>query len=86
VVKHIILENETRPGAAQKVEEIAEAVTKLPPDQLARFRRWFTAFEAGRQRRFPTRRSPSKNWTPALSCQRVHLVNPPTGRIIGEGN
>jgi hypothetical protein len=26
----------------------AEAVAKLPPDQLARFRRWFTAFEAGR--------------------------------------
>ena len=31
-----------------KVEEIAEAIVKLPPDQLARFRRWFTAFEAGR--------------------------------------
>ena len=31
-----------------KVEEIAEAVAKLPPDQLARFRPWFTAFEAGR--------------------------------------
>jgi hypothetical protein len=31
-----------------KVEEIAEAVAKLPPDQLARFRRWLTAFEAGR--------------------------------------
>jgi hypothetical protein len=31
-----------------KVEEIAEVVAKLPPDQLARFRRWFTAFEAGR--------------------------------------
>ena len=31
-----------------KVEEIAEAVAKLPPDRLARFRRWFTAFEAGR--------------------------------------
>jgi hypothetical protein len=31
-----------------KVEEIAEAVAKLPPDQFARFRRWFTAFEAGR--------------------------------------
>ena len=31
-----------------KVEEIAEAVAKLPPDQLARFRRWFTTFEAGR--------------------------------------
>jgi hypothetical protein len=31
-----------------KVEEIAEAVAKLPPDQLARFRRWFTAFESGR--------------------------------------
>jgi hypothetical protein len=31
-----------------KVEEIAEAIARLPPDQLARFRRWFTAFEAGR--------------------------------------
>jgi hypothetical protein len=31
-----------------KVEEIAEAIVKLPPDQLARFRRRFTAFEAGR--------------------------------------
>jgi hypothetical protein len=31
-----------------KVEEIAEVVAKLPPDQLARFRHWFTAFEAGR--------------------------------------
>jgi len=31
-----------------KVEEIAEAVANLPPHQLARFRRWFTAFEAGR--------------------------------------
>jgi hypothetical protein len=28
-----------------KVEEIAEAVSKLPPDELARFRRWFSAFE-----------------------------------------
>jgi hypothetical protein len=31
-----------------KVEDIAEAVAKLPPDELARFRRWFAAFEAGR--------------------------------------
>ena len=31
-----------------KVEEIAEAIVKLPPDQFDRFRRWFTAFEAGR--------------------------------------
>jgi hypothetical protein len=31
-----------------KVEEIAEAVAKLPPDEFARFRRWFTAFEACR--------------------------------------
>jgi len=31
-----------------KVEEIAEAVANLPPDQLAHLRRWFTAFEAGR--------------------------------------
>ena len=31
-----------------KVEEIAEAIAKLPPDQLARFRRWYAVFEAGR--------------------------------------
>ena len=31
-----------------KVEEIAEAIAKLPPDELARFRRWFTAFDSGR--------------------------------------
>ena len=31
-----------------KVEEIAEAVSKLAPDELARFRRWFAAFESGR--------------------------------------
>ena len=31
-----------------KVEEIAEAISKLPPEELARFRRWFTAFEQGR--------------------------------------
>jgi hypothetical protein len=36
-----------------KVEEIAEAVAKLPPDQLARFRRWFTAYEAGRTNHAP---------------------------------
>jgi hypothetical protein len=28
-----------------EVEEIAEAIAKLPSNQLARFRRWFTAFE-----------------------------------------
>ena len=52
------LRNQSRPTAQptpagailrhMKVEEIAEAVAKLPPDQLTRFRRWFTAFEAGR--------------------------------------
>jgi hypothetical protein len=31
-----------------KVEEIAIAVAQLSPDELARFRRWFIAFEAGR--------------------------------------
>jgi hypothetical protein len=31
-----------------KVEKIAEAVAKLSPDEFARFRRWFAAFEAGR--------------------------------------
>lgn len=30
-----------------KVEELAEAISKLPPEELARFRRWFSAFEAG---------------------------------------
>ena len=35
-------------NAKMKVEEIAEAVAKLSPEQLARFRRWFGAFEAGR--------------------------------------
>ena len=40
--------NPDRHSHHMKVEEIAEAVAKLPPDQLARFRRWFTAFEAGR--------------------------------------
>jgi hypothetical protein len=33
--------------ARMKVEEIAEAISKLSPDELARFRRWFAAFEAG---------------------------------------
>jgi hypothetical protein len=28
------------------VEEIEQAVSKLPPDDLARFRAWFEAFEA----------------------------------------
>jgi len=31
-----------------KVEEIAEAIAKLSPDQFVRFRRWFSAFESGR--------------------------------------
>jgi hypothetical protein len=31
-----------------KVEEIAEAIAKLPPKPAARFRRWFAALEAGR--------------------------------------
>jgi len=31
-----------------KVEEIAEVVSKLPPEELARFRRWFSAFDSGR--------------------------------------
>jgi len=34
--------------AQMKVEEIAEVVARPSPDQLARFRRWFAAFEAGR--------------------------------------
>jgi hypothetical protein len=29
------------------VEEIAEVIVKLLPDQLARFRHWFAAFDAG---------------------------------------
>jgi hypothetical protein len=30
------------------VEEIEQAISKLPPDDLARFRAWFEAFEAVR--------------------------------------
>jgi len=30
------------------VEEIERAVSQLPPDELARFRAWFEAFEAAR--------------------------------------
>jgi len=37
-----------RPDGCPEHSREAEAVAKLPPDQLARFRRWFTAFEAGR--------------------------------------
>jgi hypothetical protein len=31
-----------------KLDRLAEAIAKLPPDQLVRFRRWFTTFEAAR--------------------------------------
>jgi hypothetical protein len=54
-----------------KVEEIAEVVAKLPPDQLARFRRWFTAFEAGA----PTT---PKSSTPL----RPNLVASPAARLL----
>lgn len=30
------------------IEEIEKAVSKLPPDDLARFRTWFEEFEAAR--------------------------------------
>jgi hypothetical protein len=30
-----------------KVEDIQEAVLKLPPEDLARFRVWFAEFESG---------------------------------------
>jgi len=30
------------------VEEIENAISKLPPEDLARFRAWFDAFEAAR--------------------------------------
>jgi hypothetical protein len=30
------------------VEEIEQAISKLPPDDFARFRAWFEAFEAAR--------------------------------------
>jgi hypothetical protein len=30
------------------VEEIEQAISSLPPDDLARFRAWFEAFEAAR--------------------------------------
>lgn len=30
------------------VEDLEKAVSKLPPDQLAKFRAWFEAFDAAR--------------------------------------
>lgn len=30
------------------IEDIEKAVSKLPPDQLAKFRAWFEAFDAAR--------------------------------------
>jgi hypothetical protein len=30
-----------------KVEDIEEAILKLPPDELAKLRHWFAAFESG---------------------------------------
>jgi hypothetical protein len=30
-----------------KVEDIAEAILKLSPGELAKFRRWFAEFESG---------------------------------------
>jgi hypothetical protein len=30
-----------------KVEDIEEAILKLPPAELAKFRRWFAEFESG---------------------------------------
>jgi hypothetical protein len=54
-----------------KVEEIAEAVTKLPPDQLARFRRWFTAFEAGRT-----------NHAEELDSSRLNSAASPAARLL----
>jgi hypothetical protein len=57
------LRNQSRPTAQptpggailrhMKVEEIAQAVAKLPPDRLTRFRRWFTALDAGRTNHAP---------------------------------
>jgi hypothetical protein len=34
--------------AMSTVEDIEKAVAELPPDQLARFRAWFEAFDAPR--------------------------------------
>jgi hypothetical protein len=34
--------------AMSTVEEIEQAISKLPPDDFARFRAWFEAFEAAR--------------------------------------
>ena len=54
-----------------KVEEIAEAIAKLPPDQLARFRRWFTAFEAGRA-----------DHAKELTLPRPNLAASPVARLL----
>ena len=33
---------------AMTIEDLEKAVAKLPPDQLAKFREWFDAFDAAR--------------------------------------
>jgi hypothetical protein len=50
-----------------KVEEIAETIVKLPPDHLARFRRWFAAFEAGRADHAKELDSTDQTWPPRRS-------------------
>ena len=53
-----------------KVEDIAEAIAKLPPDQLARFRHWFAAFEAGRT-----------DHTEEFDSTAIKLVGSPAARL-----
>jgi len=33
---------------AMTIEDLEKAIAKLPPDELAKFRDWFEAFDAGR--------------------------------------
>jgi hypothetical protein len=59
-----------------KVQEIAEAIAKLPPDQLARFRRWFTAFEPG---------AASRRWSQCPSWKALSEDLPPAqDRVAAE--
>jgi hypothetical protein len=56
-----------------KVEEIAEVVAKLPPDQLARFRRWFAPFEAGRPDHAQELDSTGSNLVTSLAARLLKL-------------
>jgi hypothetical protein len=44
------------------VEDIEEAILRLPPAELAKFRAWFAEFEAGRVNKKTSPRTQQPGW------------------------